>query len=629
MKRDRYSNLFVVLGMDMLLVALSWYSAFELRFNFDIPDDTFGVMVSIFPFVMLIKLLVFYLFDLYRGMWRYTSISDLISLIKAASVSSLLIVSLIVFTHGFGGFSRATFIIDWLLTIFFIGAYRLGIRLFFWVGFEYDLSRLARAGIFSFGKKGRKGAKNLMIIGAGDSGEKILREIRDNASLRYEVVGFIDDDQLKVGKQIHGVPILGTSQDLKPIAERAQAEELLIAIPSATSAEIRKLLSRCEESGIPYKTVPGIGELIGGRVSVKAIRDVAYQDLLGRETIRLEEDRIDAYLKNSRVLVTGAGGSIGSELCRQICRFHPEKLVLFERGESALYEISLELKTDFPHVQTIPVLGDIRDRQQLTKTFSPYEPRVVFHAAAYKHVPMMELLPWKAVKNNVLGTRNLIDMSKQHRVDRFVFVSTDKAVRPVSVMGASKRVAELLVQGQNECDLSGTKFMTVRFGNVVGSVGSVVPLFKKQIERGGPVTVTHPEMTRFFMTIPEACQLILQAGAMGEGGETFILDMGLPVKIVDMARDLIRLSGFEPDVDIKIEYIGLRPGERLYEELRTQGEGILATSHEKIMVVKGVSCDQGRLNGVIDELARLAYEQDAAGIKTKLREIVEDYKPAA
>jgi FlaA1/EpsC-like NDP-sugar epimerase len=627
MKRVLYFNLFVVLGADIILVALSWCSAYALRFNFDIPGDHFGVMVSTLPFILLIKILVFYLFDLYRGMWRYTSISDLINIAKAASTSSLLIVSLVAFTHGFAGFSRASFIIDWVLTIFFIGGYRLGIRLFFWVGLGYDLSLLARAGSFGLGRKKRKGAKNLLIIGAGDAGEKILREILDNERLRYQAVGFVDDDELKVGKQIHGVPVLGTSEELKTMVESAQAEELLIAIPSATSAQMRRLLARCGESGLPYKTVPGIGELIGGKVSVTAIREVAYGDLLGREAIRLEEDRIGAYLENSGVLVTGAGGSIGSELCRQICRFRPDKLVLYERAESPLYEMGLELQADFPHIRTVLILGDITDRQQLTKAFSTYRPSVVFHAAAYKHVPMMELLPWKAIKNNVLGTRNVIDATKQHGVERFVLVSSDKAVRPVSVMGASKKLAELLVQGQNGCGLPSPKFMTVRFGNVVGSVGSVIPLFQKQIERGGPVTVTHPDVTRFFMTIPEACQLILQAGAMGEGGETFILEMGQPVKIVDMARDLIRLSGFEPDADIKIEYIGLRPGEKLHEELRTKGEGILPTSHEKILVLKGITRDQIRLNGEIDDLAKLAYEQDAAGIRKKLQEIVEDYRP--
>jgi FlaA1/EpsC-like NDP-sugar epimerase len=329
------------------------------------------------------------------------------------------------------------------------------------------------------------------------------------------------------------------------------------------------------------------------------------------------------------VLVTGAGGSIGSELCRQICRFRPDRIVLYERAESPLYELGLELKQNFGGVEILPLLADIRDRRQLEKAFEASKPQVVFHAAAYKHVPMLELQPWKAIKNNVLGTRNLIDISLRFEVERFVFVSTDKAVNPSNVMGASKRAAELVVQSQNGCGQSSTRFMIVRFGNVVGSVGSVVPLFKKQIEKGGPVTVTHPGATRYFMTIPEACQLILQAGAMGEGGEIFILDMGTSIKIADMARDLIRLSGFEPDVDIKIEYIGLRPGEKLDEELITEGEGIVPTSHEKIMVLRGAECNLGVVNGKIDELATLAYEQEAEGIKTKLREIVPEYSPAA
>jgi FlaA1/EpsC-like NDP-sugar epimerase len=406
-----------------------------------------------------------------------------------------------------------------------------------------------------------------------------------------------------------------------------KADEALIAIPSASGATMRDIVALCDESGVPFKTVPGMGELIDGKVSIKTIRDVAYRDLLGREVIRLDEDRIEAYLENSRVLVTGGGGSIGSELCRQICRFRPRSVILFERAESPLYEIDLELKSDFPYVKIFSVLGDIRDRHQLEHAFSEHQPQVVFHAAAYKHVPMMEVQPWKAVRNNILGTRNVIDIAREHDVDRFVFVSTDKAVRPVNVMGATKRVAELLVEGQNGGGHKGPKFMIVRFGNVVGSVGSVVPLFKKQIEKGGPVTVTHPDMTRYFMTIPEACQLILQAGAMGEGGEIFILDMGTPVKIVDMARDLIRLSGFEPDVDIQVEYIGLRPGEKLHEELITEGEGIVPTSHEKIMVLRGESRDLLGLNGSIDKLVGMSYEQDVRAIISKLQEIVPEYSP--
>lgn len=623
-----YRNFLVVLAIDIFLVAFSWYFAHLLRFNFEIPPDTEAVMTRILTMIVLVKIITFYMFDLYKGMWRYTSLDDLINILKAGSVGSLVLVAIIVFTHGFAGFSRATFIIDWLLTLFLIAGYRVGIRLFFWIGLKDRTSRLASLALFGFSKGDKRGTKRLLILGAGDCGEKIFREIRDNASLRYSVVGFLDDNEMKVGKQLHGVPVLGKTHDLERVAESVRADEALIAIPSATGAQMRAIVERCKESGIPFKTVPGMGELIDGRVSVKAIRDVAYRDLLGREVIRLDEERIGAYLENARVLVTGGGGSIGSELCRQICRFNPESLVLYERAESPLYEIDLELKDNFPQVRIIPVLGDIRDRGQISKAFETYRPQVVFHAAAYKHVPMMELHPWKAVRNNILGTRNVIDASNRHGVARFVLVSTDKAVRPTNVMGASKRVAELLIQSQNGCNLSRTKYMTVRFGNVVGSVGSVVPLFKKQIEKGGPVTVTHPEVTRFFMTIPEACQLILQAGAMGEGGEIFILDMGTPIKIVDMARDLIRLSGFEPDVDIKIEFIGLRPGEKLYEELITEGEGIIPTSHEKILVLRGRTCDQSLLDRVIDELTGLAHEQKGSAIRVKLREIVEDYKPA-
>ena len=629
MTRHIYKNFLIVLAIDVFLVAFAWYFANLLRFNFDIPLDSMAAITRLVPIILGTKLVIFYLFDLYKGMWRYTSMVDLLNIIKASGISSLLVVTLVAFTHGLAGFARAAFIIDWGLTIFLIAGYRLGIRLYFWLGPKDRLSSFRFLTLFKLKKGGRSGAKKLLILGAGDCGEKIYREIQDNASLRYEVVGFLDDDLTKVGKLLHGVPILGTTSELKSFAQRIGAEETLIAIPSATSAQMRALVARCEESGLPSKTVPGMGELIDGKVSVKAIRDVDYRDLLGREVIRLDEDRIAAYLQKARVLVTGAGGSIGSELCRQICRFNPACLILYDRAESPLYEIDLELRTDYPEAKVVPVLGDIRDRSQLSRALSDYQPQVVFHAAAYKHVPMMELQPWKAVRNNILGTRHVMDLSREHGVERFVLVSTDKAVRPVNVMGASKRVAELLVQNQNGCDSARTKFITVRFGNVVGSVGSVVPLFKKQIERGGPVTVTHPDVTRYFMTIPEACQLILQAGAMGEGGEIFILDMGTPVRIVDMARDLIRLSGFEPAVDIKIEYVGLRPGEKLFEELITSGEGIVPTNHEKIMVLRGKTCDQERLNVVIEELTKLAVEQNGAGIRAKLQEIVEDYRPAA
>lgn len=628
MTRYLYRNFLIVLAIDTLLIAFAWYFANLLRFNFEIPPDSFAIMARLVPLMVGVKIITFYLFDLYRGMWRYTSIDDLLNIIKASGISTLVVVTLVAFTHGLAGFARAAFVIDLILTIAFIGGYRVGIRLFFWLGFKDRMSALNLLGLLRRRHGEKKGGKKLLIIGAGDCGEKIYREISENASLRYSVVGFLDDDPSKVGRLIHGIPILGSTEELKAIAKRMKAEETLIAIPSLTSAQMRGMVERCKESGVAFKTVPGMGELINGKITIKAIRDVAYKDLLGREVIDLQEERIGAYLENARVLVTGAGGSIGSELCRQICRFRPASLILYERSESPLYEIDLELRTDYPGLHIIPILGDIKDRTQISKAFARTSPQVVFHAAAYKHVPMMEMHPWKAVKNNILGTRNVVEFSHAHDVERFVLVSTDKAVRPVNVMGATKRIAELIVQGQNSCLMSKTRFMTVRFGNVVGSVGSVVPIFKKQIERGGPVTVTHPDMTRYFMTIPEACQLILQAGAMGEGGEIFILEMGTPVKIVDMARDLIRLSGFEPDLDIKIEYVGLRPGEKLYEELITEGEGIVPTNHERILVLRGKACDPLRLNGGIDELAALAHEQDGPGIKSKLQEMVEDYRPS-
>ena len=628
MTRTIYRNFLIVLAVDALLVVFSWYVANLLRFNFVIPPESSAVMARLVPMMVGVKIITFYMFDLYRGMWRYTSIDDLLNILKAATVSSLIVFGIVGFTHSFTGFARASFVIDWILTIFLIGGHRISIRLLFWLGLKDDSSSLDMINLIRRLREEKGRGKKLLILGAGDFGEKIYREIRDNASLRYKVVGFLDDDRSKVGRLLHGVPVLGSIEEMKNVVQKMKVEEGLIAIPSASAARMREILHQCKESGIPFKTVPGMGELINGKITVKAIRDVDYEDLLGREVIRLEEKRIGAYLENARVLVTGAGGSIGSELCRQICRFHPARLILYERSESPLYEIDLELKADYPDLDIISVLGDIRDRSQVSKAFAATRPQVVFHAAAYKHVPMMEVHPWKAVKNNILGTRNVAEFSNTHQVERFVLVSTDKAVRSVNVMGATKRVAELIVQGQDGCGTSGTKFMTVRFGNVVGSVGSVVPTFKKQIERGGPVTVTHPEMTRYFMTIPESCQLILQAGAMGEGGEIFILDMGTPVKIVDMARDLIRLSGFEPDVDIKVEYVGLRPGEKLYEELITEGEGILPTGHEKILVLRGKSCDQFHLNDVIDEMAALANQQDGAGIKLKLQEIVEDYRPS-
>ena len=619
-------NFLIVIGIDILLLALSLYSAHLVRFDFTVPSQQLGLLKQILPFILIIKVLCFYYFDLYRGMWRYTSISDLLNVIKATLVSTSLIILFVLLKYRFVGFSRSVFLIDMCFTFISILGVRLCIRLHYEhlsEGLDWQSILAATKGFF---KREKQDINNLIIIGAGNCGEKILREIKDNTRLKYNVVGFLDDNPAKIGMKIHGVPVLSDIGDVEAATRRVKADELLIAIPSANSEQMRRIVKVCDESKINFKTVPGMGELINGKVTVNAIREVAYRDLLGREVIKLDEKRIGTRLEKRNVLVTGAGGSIGSELCRQICRYKPDKIILFERAESPLHEIELELKNVFHDIKVISVLADILDINQLEMTFKAHCPHIVFHAAAYKHVPMLELQPWKAIENNIIGTKNLIDVSVKSNAQRFVFVSTDKAVRPANIMGVSKRLSEMLVQGQNGCGLSQTRFMIVRFGNVVGSIGSVVPLFKRQIQKGGPVTVTHPDVTRFFMTIPEASQLILQAGAMGKGGEIFILDMGTSIKIDDMARDLIRLSGFEPDVDIKIEYIGLRPGEKLYEELITEGENIVPTTHEKIMVLKGMECDLNVLNGKVDELNALAKAQMGEQIKQILKEIVPEYK---
>ena len=412
------------------------------------------------------------------------------------------------------------------------------------------------------------------------------------------------------------------------VVEYTGVKDIIISIPTVSASRMKQIVNLCNKSNVEFKTVPSMGELIDGKISISSIRNVEYRDILGREPVVLDTIEIGKYLSEKTVLVTGAGGSIGTGLCKQICRYHPKTLVLFERAESPLYEIDLELKKNFPDLTIIPVLGDIQNRDELETVFELTKPDIVFHAAAYKHVPMLEKYPWKAVENNIIGTKKLVEIVDRFECEKFVFVSTDKAVNPFNIMGVSKRVCEMIVQNQNLVKQSKTQFLTVRFGNVIGSVGSVIPLFKKQIKEGGPVTVTHPDIIRYFMLIPEACQLILQAGAMGKGGEIFILEMGEPVKIDNMARDLIRFSGFEPDVDIKIEYTGLRPGEKLYEELMTSAEGVIPTEHGKIMVLKSREVDMELLNAGLIKLKKGVEKQSKGKIRELLKEIVPEYNNA-
>jgi len=476
-----YKNFLIVFLADALLLAAAFIGAHLIRFEFNIPPSFLSLLKQMLPWALLVKLSCFYFFGLYRGMWRYTSIADLLNVIKATIVSTLLILAFILFQFRFIGYSRSIFLIDWFLTILFIAGFRLCVRLFFEQFSQGQPSPSDFLSIFRILSTRKKGRKNLIIIGAGDCGEKIYREIHDNSALRYNIVGFLDDSKNKIGRTIHGIPVLGRIDDIVVLIKKGKADEALIAIPSARGQQMRRIVELCKSSGIPFKTVPGYGELINGRVTINAIREVAYRDLLGREMVKLDEKQIGAYLTGGNVLVTGAGGSIGSELCRQICRFKPGSILLFERAESPLYEIELELKKNFVDINVVPILADIQDKLQIEKVFRKYKPQTVFHAAAYKHVPMLELQPWKALENNIQGTANLVEIVSKFNIERFVFVSTDKAVRPTNVMGTSKRVAEMLVNCQNSCGLSKARFIIVRFGNVVGSVGSVVPLFKKQI----------------------------------------------------------------------------------------------------------------------------------------------------
>ena len=639
----RKVNFWIVLAVDIILVISAHMLAYLVRFDWDISGESRRI-ASLLPLLTAIKIVVFYAFGLYRGMWRYTSIADLKNIAKAVMLSSALVLVAVLYTNRFDGFSRSVFFMDAVFTFLLICLHRGTIRYLFQ---NKDV-------VSWFSRNDAKTAKKkLLLIGAGTAAEKVIREIMDNASVLYEVVGLVDDNPGKHGLKIHGIPVVGGVDTLKECIARTRAEEILIAVASATGEQMKRIVEACQKSKTVFKVLPSIGEIIKGKLSVTSMREIAYKDLLGRPAVHLDQMEIGRYLTGQTVLVTGAGGSIGSELCRQIIKFNPERIILLDAGEENLYAIEMELQHEHRFHAYIPVLCKIQNQRLLDSIFCQYAPSVVFHAAAYKHVPLIEANPWEAVFNNVFATKNLIETAIFHKTQRFVIVSTDKAVRPTNVMGASKRLTELLMlaycRDQNDRAGDGadreaencrsrekacaaessprTKFMAVRFGNVLGSSGSVIPLFKRQIEKGGPVTVTDPEMIRYFMSIEEAAQLILQAGAMGTGGEIFLLKMGIPVKIATLANDLIKLMGYEPETDIKIVYTGLRPGEKLYEELITEGEGIIPTRHEKIMVLHGDGPSLGKMENLLDELAGRARAHDASGIKEVLKKILPEYVP--
>jgi FlaA1/EpsC-like NDP-sugar epimerase len=472
-----------------------------------------------------------------------------------------------------------------------------------------------------------EGLRRVLIVGAGNAAEAILREIRRMSVERFHVVGLVDDDPAKRGILIHGCPILGATQDIRRVCEEEKIEEIIVAMPSASQKELRRVIEMCSGTKLKFQSLPGVGDLIDGRVTVSQIRAVDINDLLGREAIELDKQALAHFLRHKRVLITGAGGSIGSEMCRQVLTYQPSQLLLVEQAETPLFDIENELRAADEHVPVVPIICDIFDRQRVMTVWDRYRPEVIIHAAAHKHVPMMERNPCEAIKNNILGSRNVGDASCRFGVEEFVTISTDKAVNPSSIMGASKRVAEIYTQALNGRAGCRTQFKAVRFGNVLGSSGSVVPTFRRQIAAGGPVTVTHPEMTRYFMTIPEAAQLVLQAAATGAGGQIFMLDMGEPVKIVDLARNMITLSGFRPGEDIDIVFTGVRPGEKLFEELRTQGEDIEPTVHPKINVWKNRPMEWERIQAALAELETLQYSTDRGRIIAAIQRLVPEYEP--
>jgi FlaA1/EpsC-like NDP-sugar epimerase len=560
-----FRRLFIITGQT-LLIPLAYYAAFLLRFDFGHTELWLDVFYKTVPLLIVCRLIFFYYIDLFSGWWRYVDFEDIVKIGNAVVFSSLLFISCIVFIFGFKGFPRAVLVLDPVLMFLFL----CGVRMF---------SRVVRQ--FVDRKRSRGTAKRVLIMGAGNTGVTVLKEIKRSPILNLIPVGFIDDDLQKRNYKIKNLSVLGTHTDIPELVREHSIDEVLIAVPSAPYHQIRKILDICENAGIAYRTMPGISEIITGRTFISSMRDVHPEELLGRPKVSFdsEKDRLKEEIENKCIFVTGAGGSIGSELCRQIARFKPACLVMYERDESHLFYIDNEIRKQYPELNLVSIIGDILNREKFAHLLTTYQPDSIYHAAAYKHVPLMERQPAEALRNNLVGTKVISELAIQFEVPKFVFISTDKAVNPSSVMGTSKRMTEKLLQTHSATP---TQFISVRFGNVIGSSGSVIPLFKKQIAEGGPVTVTHPDVTRFLMTIPEAVHLVMLAGSLGKGGEIFLLDMGKPARIADLAKSLIELSGLKPGKDIAINYIGLREGEKLHEELYWEGEDIFPTAHAKI-----------------------------------------------
>jgi FlaA1/EpsC-like NDP-sugar epimerase len=552
---------------DVLAAGVAWIVAFWLRLNLDLPPDYAGIAVHSLPVTLCVQALIFWCFGLYRGIWRYASLHDLRLIVLAVGAAALVVPVALVLLRLADPIPRSVFVLDPLLLVFMMGGSRLAYR-------AWKEGRIASLNSVA--------AAPVLILGAGDAADALIREL--SAKRDWRVVGLLDDGARKQGREIHGVPVRGRIDDVKRVSEALDVSHAIIAMPAASHTVRRRAVNMATEAGLKVMTVPSFDDIMTGKVTVSQLRQVELDDLLGRDPVVLDSAGLSSLLAGKVVLVTGAGGSIGSELCRQIARFGPSRLVLFELSEYALYQIDQEFRSAHPGLAIVCAVGDTRNQRRVDQLLRDYRPSVVFHAAAYKHVPLMEEVnAWEAVQNNVLGTYTLASASVRHGVEKFVLISTDKAVNPTNVMGASKRLAEMVCQALQTA--AATRFVMVRFGNVLGSAGSVIPKFRQQIAEGGPVTVTHPDITRYFMSIPEAAQLVLQAGYMGSGGEIFVLDMGEPVRIVDLAREMIRLSGFG-ESEIRIVFTGLRPGEKLYEEVLADDERTLTTPHPKLRIAR-------------------------------------------
>jgi FlaA1/EpsC-like NDP-sugar epimerase len=586
-----------LMGIDMLIVATVAYLSLAIRFEGKIPPGYGELVLKFLPFDIAIVIGFFWIFGLYRRLWQYASIGELLAIVGAVTGSSALILGYSQFFDPF--LPRSVVIIAWFLMILSVGGSRLSIRV---------MKHLKCVS--------HNGQSRILIVGAGDTGATVAREIHQHHQESKRIVGFVDDAKSKRGRILLGYKILGSRHDLKRLVDQYQVDEIIISINSVTGEQLRGIVNDCRQTGRLVRMVPGTDVLYNGRSTVDQLREVDLEDLLRRPAVRQDLTQLARYLHDKRILVTGAGGSIGSELCRQISRLQPNSLTLLGKGENSIYEIYQELHTKYPDLHIEPVIADIRDQKRIRAVFNRIRPEVVFHAAAHKHVPLMELQPEEAVQNNIFGTKNVAEAAHAAGTGIFVMISTDKAVNPTSVMGTTKRVAEQVIQCINQT--SRTRFVAVRFGNVLGSRGSVVPLFKKQIAVGGPVTVTHPEMQRYFMTIPEAVQLVLQAGTMARGGEVFVLDMGQPVKIYDMACTLIELAGLRPHQDIEIKFTGLRPGEKLFEELLSAEEGTSATAHEQIFAANLQAVDPKTLELGLALLQQSRFSEETKRILAKL-----------